>query len=517
MHTFWQLSGFFNCQAYLNVEKIVEEHGFLKLRDEPLKVINKTNKILHYIDLKQYDYMLEIVKTSIDGFESKFKEKNITPILLNNLRKLQIQIRSLIPHNRQKRGALNIIGSGLKFIAGTMDDEDRQEIINHLRNIDFNNRNLIEQSNKQVRLNEQFHLELGSIISQLNINQNVTSYLYNNLTKEFNDIKLEHLKLIEKLQIESNMNLIRTQVEKIKENIMLSRLEVLGRDLLSEKEIIDNNINQETLKYLRSSVIYKNRFIIFIVSIPTFSEKKYYKIYVQPVPNSDGFQIVLDKKVFITDNSKIYEYNQEILLYESKLEETKNKCIKNIFHTNKFCAVEKMDEEEIDVINDGLLILKNMKNASIIQNCNDIDYTVYKNNLIRFSNCFIQINNIKFSNEFYTFKELLTLPNNYKSENITFNEGILLLKNLKQENFTNIKEIKYVKTMQIVNHSLNILSLIAIIFIAIIVFTLLKKNRIVKEKENIQLNVIPTTISTETVESREGGVTGSSFPPYNFS
>lgn len=79
-----------------------------------------------------------------------------TIILTNRIETVKSKLNTLIPH-RHRRGLFNFVGTIHKWIYGTMDNDDRQEIEDHLKTIDTNNHNIILNSNQQVKINTIFN------------------------------------------------------------------------------------------------------------------------------------------------------------------------------------------------------------------------------------------------------------------------------------------------------------------------------------------------------------------------
>lgn len=58
-----------------------------------------------------------------------------TKTLRIKFNKMEKVFNHIYPHTRNRRGLLNIVGSGIKFITGNMDNEDAMEIINNINEI----------------------------------------------------------------------------------------------------------------------------------------------------------------------------------------------------------------------------------------------------------------------------------------------------------------------------------------------------------------------------------------------
>ena len=108
-----------------------------------------------------------------------------------------------------------------------MDDDDRQNIEEHLRIMDTNNHNLIEQSNHQVFINN--HFDNTFVMLQQIIENDRTDIL-----KEFANLKTENIKLINKiryLELLSQIRIIKDNVEQHQNNTASSRVGIMVNNI----------------------------------------------------------------------------------------------------------------------------------------------------------------------------------------------------------------------------------------------------------------------------------------------
>lgn len=84
--------------------------------DEIQLIVNYTT-ILHVKGLTEIEQVIENIENNVERSE---------------LNKVKIKFHT-IQINRGKRGLTNIIGPSLRWIAGTMDDEDKSEIEDHIK------------------------------------------------------------------------------------------------------------------------------------------------------------------------------------------------------------------------------------------------------------------------------------------------------------------------------------------------------------------------------------------------
>ena len=96
---------------------------------------------------------------------------------------------------RQRRGLINVLGSGLKLIAGTMDYEDAKDIEQHLRMIDRNSEQITRETNKQVIINNNLARNYKQIVDHVNTQQQKLNTFLNELNTRSNSTLLTLLKI----------------------------------------------------------------------------------------------------------------------------------------------------------------------------------------------------------------------------------------------------------------------------------------------------------------------------------
>ena len=119
-------------------------------------MVRTTDIVLHIVNLEE---MIKIIKNL---------ENNINNIKIDNKELLQTQLRETenklsilyLDYNRQKRGLVNVVGNSAKWLFGTMDDDDRKIIEQHLNNLGDKNREIEENLDQQIYIyiNEYFNV-----------------------------------------------------------------------------------------------------------------------------------------------------------------------------------------------------------------------------------------------------------------------------------------------------------------------------------------------------------------------
>lgn len=471
----------------IELQNLNNNNGYVTIKLDDVKTIRNFKKILHVINITEYEDARDIIQNNLKTLEGK--DKPLTPMyntLVNNFNLLQRKIDSLKPHTRQRRGLINILGTGLKYLAGTMDHNDEEEIKNQLDALSKNNRNLIEESNKQILINNEISDEIKNLTQHIKTQQtNISKYL-NDFTKLYEKIlkrdgELEYIQQV--YQINYDINLLKNHIDDIEQIILTSKLGILSKNILTEKELIFID-DIENFKDIKIVVAFHIEQIVIILLIPEYSEKAFSKILIEPLPNS------MNKSIFLNENTILVDHNNTVYSSNVKDKLTKNlipiedKCIQNIINFNEaYCIMQKFDKEVIKEILPGIIITKNVAKTSISQNCNNLKINIFGNFLIKHENCKIKINKILYENYFTKLQDNIVLPHFITKivSNITISRIELEeihINNIKnnREKITEILSKKH--ESYIINTSINIF----IIIIALSLICIIKK--CISKKQN---------------------------------
>lgn len=193
-------------------------------------ISNEEWKLLTQIDFKTYiNYHHEIEaifnhSRKICENSNLFEQCHFLVVMHDDLRDIQEKnelIESYLGDsnysNKSKRGLLNIVGSTLKFLFGTLDSEDEQKLIN----LKSENKNLIHVASEQVsifknvfhEMNETYHSDL---IIMRNVSQQINSIRDSLLN--FDQVirnNTRHLELI--MNFENNLVFFESLVNKFRD------------------------------------------------------------------------------------------------------------------------------------------------------------------------------------------------------------------------------------------------------------------------------------------------------------
>lgn len=292
------------------------------------------------------------------------------------------------------------MGSTLKIISGTMDEEDRQQIMESLRTLNTDTSNLIDENNKQVRINK----ELQSQIENLKQNiENQQRYIKNNINNLILNTQIKdnfhYMKIV--FQIHNDINSLLHFIDTIEDVILTSRLGILTRNILTDKE---NDLVRSTDEFREikiASLIFENDIILTLL-IPRFSTHIFENYVLEPLVNEKN------ESLFLTSNEILLDNKRNIYMTSPKDNKVKNlvvindKCIEDIFNSaiiQNCLKIKKEPEEIIKELGFGLLIVKNLKRKQIIQNCSDDPILIEGTKIIKFENCSVNLNNQLFVNQ----------------------------------------------------------------------------------------------------------------------
>lgn len=255
----------------IEVQDLTNNNGYVTIKLGEVKLIKNYNKTIHIINTTEYENTKDIIKNNIEIL--KHKSGEIGPIystLVHSLQLLESKITNIKPHFKAKRGLINILGKGLKLLAGTMDSEDEKEITEKLEAISQNNKNLIYENNKQIQINEELSDSIKNVTLHIKKQQNLIEQFLNQYNKQMENkiINLEHkIYYMQQIyQINYDINLLLTHLDEIEQIIFTSKLGILTRNILTDKELKSIE-DLETLQHIKISVAFWQDQILIIVFI----------------------------------------------------------------------------------------------------------------------------------------------------------------------------------------------------------------------------------------------------------
>lgn len=335
-------------------------------------------------------------------------------------------MQTLYP-TRSRRGLINVIGTGFKYLFGVLDEEDREKIINYLHTVTSNNKNMINTINSQIEINEDINNNLKTLQNHI-INE--TKHLYDIIdtqNQNINSLKI----VIENIQYNNLLDHLENIIEQIQDNIANAKNRQMARFMLNTYEIQKYNITLEKSQDIKLSVLAKNKQIVFVVAIPIYTTEifKVYEAY--GTPNDASYEVTLETNQFVKINDKMYPFKTNIL---SKYKQP-HECLTSIIENSKIKCNKLFNKDfTIEELEKGQLLIKNANNVSINQNCNEHEYILNGQYVINFDNCNVQISNKIYKNTNDKVQQIIPRPlyNNIKNLEIIYPENEMHLKHIKK-------------------------------------------------------------------------------------
>lgn len=474
-------------QAHLIVEKIETNVGFAEIKIGKVDIVSNHNIVFHIINPLEIEKIVDQLEANALNLQLE-KPKMIT--LEHEIRNIKNKIKTLIPH-RHKRGLFNFVGTIHKWLYGTMDSEDREEIERHLSSIDINNHNIINNVNQQVKINKYFNESFIQLKEAIEKDRLKISTKLNEIISYSRRLYCEFAYIDNLLKLK----ILSDNVEHIQNNIASSRIGIIHSNILTNEEIEEYQIDLEKLKNIKlGTIIDKSNNLIFVIMIPK-DVILVDKILITSMTNNENEEIILETKEIIKFENKTYQYvaNKEI----------KNLKINDNCISKRNCMKTFNNISEIRELDQGVILFKNQKNENLNSTCDKRNFVLTGNYLITFHNCSIKINNLVFRNHEKEFKQSFAIPNYLEdikelNKKLTFDE--IIFKQI--ENTKEITELKFQKHIHYAYGG----TLGIIIIIIIIVIILAYKCK----KPRIKINNVMKT--QESLQSSGGRVTSFPFP-----
>lgn len=456
-------------ESAVQISSIETQAGYAVLQGEPVDLIGGYSELIHVIDMKDIGDTIRKLKASI-SHSFKVNDGWLIVSLNKKLNELEHSLHTLKSHTRtrSRRALVNVGGRAINWLFGNMDDEDRLRIESHLENIDFNQKNIVDNLNKQVRVNNEMQGYLQNV--RLIVEQNRDWF-----NGSYKGVVDESLKITRYNNFVLLINEVKDKIDQVQENVVMSRYGIASRFFLTSDEIDHFNIDGLKLRYMKSSMgSMDNGFMVFVLSVPNFVDEEYRAEIVVPVPNRDSMQLNIEITKTVTIKNVTYFVDRENVLYKMKIV---NSCLNSILRNSyDDCHKIEMKERSIVEIEFGNLLLINLKSI-LYDSCTNFSYPLNGNYIVNFENCEIKIDEFKVK-RFESHLNVLVPSFNVLPDNIT--------ELLPEFNFTKMGEIKEKLGNQQNNHNFYILYILFFIFISY--YILIKIKNCIRIRRDSNLN-----------------------------
>lgn len=452
---------------YSNSKAIATEIGLSKL------VIGDF-KILHVIKLGQYENLLASLEETVRrDISKKDNDFNYLMYEINQQRKALNELRP-----RRSTRSINVIGTALKWIAGTPDHDDFQILSDYTEN-------LIRNNNNQMVINR-------AIEERLQVITNRTNMILNSI-KTTTELKTELVR-----NIELKLRIVREELRNVNYAIQWAKGGIINSFVLSDSELaeIREFFSNQNLPYL--NIIEALEFgevkigsgeaeLIFILSLPKTEDFICKKLFVRPVRKGEG-TIKIKGENFILCGESVLEVKNSCKVFNDmslcKRENVRNitdtRCLPNLLSgLPSFCPTTNHHHIPlVEQIASGLILLNGYSGLITMEN---EQLTLNGTFLVKFHNTSITIGDTVYFNKHITMAR--PLPAIVQSPNvITSYEEILSLESLKDLHFHNLDEIRaFARKGQItIFSSLGFVGILILVFLGVTIKRLISKKGVLQ-------------------------------------
>lgn len=478
------------------------------------------HRIYHTIDFDLYQPTFTKFKAIIKELRTfgNFTELNdIISAKLDNLRNIYFGLRM---KTRQKRGLINFVGSGIKFLTGNMDHEDYIEISRDLDDLKSQNNNLVRENNQQRKINFDMQDRINKLIKQLNYQQ---SLIVKNLNNAQSNNNLQNqIQLLEKLvNVNIQLDHLISHFKDVSESIHLAKLNLISKHILQpdelsfsiekleEKGIIIDNIEQ-VYDFLEISAFYNMSKLVFVIKIPSIEKVTYNHLILEPIPVENKIMKLPSNTAMISENST-YFITKDCRQIEGHRICTKNSDVADFSNDTCFskllrgmtgtCVFERFNNsKEIRQVTTNHIVVKSKLPVKIETNCGITSRNLSGSFLIQYRNCSINLDSTTFENTEIIRRELpLIIP--LDGLQITQQVSEKPIENLHIINRNHLETISH--RIQYSSISLSVLSILGIISLIILYMFKSKNINITFHKGQQSAKTVNESTTDHSLETKK--------------
>lgn len=430
------------------------------------------------------------IKELISNIEQEIGKDKVSPWIKQKIITLRNKAEILVTH-RQKRGLINLVGKTSKWLFGTMDDEDRNEIDKHIQELESNNQNLIKGLNEQIKINDFFNETLQLFLQTNDRNQNEILRNFDHLSGEVKHL-IESQKI---LDISLKLQILDDKINQILDSVASIKAGILHPGILTSNEITEFNITLDKLQNARSGILEMNKEMLLIgIKIPINYKKIPYRL-LTPLPDKNNQEIDENPQIFVEIDKQKYKVEKEIL-YKNEL-----KILKTCLDTG--CPKRLNDKEEIQRLSTNVILGINLRNPVIKNECDERKLNLSGNYIFEIKNCTLVINNKNYSNLYKEYED----DNVFEMFNQRWKELNVTFEHTKIKHINNLEEIQKFNFHKKLTLSLHGIMFLIIIIIINFVMWIYFHNRKTYKLKPASRKIFENLHQESKVNSNEGGVT----------
>ena len=461
----WQVSQFNSDMVLpprIEVIDMNRGNGFTIIQLNETRLIDYYGHFVHKINLTQFEENIIVVEKAI---RRTYFWKEYSSVI----DRIKDEFESLLPHPiRHRRQVIPFVLGGAavaSMVYGYISHADLKSIQDELDASRVAHNEIVKQNNQQIIINARFEQRYNTLVGTFNANMKKIKSRTREMEQNLSIINKQILRLEYEIMFKESINNIFDEIHKIKEILMLARLGVLSRDILTPNEMREQNISLTLLMELELKIGFYDNCILLIIEVPHKTQETYKNVYLQPLPNKDKqLQLNIEPNYFLMRNNSFYlqtKHRSELKAYNP------NNCHSSILSPNLTdCRFVQNKDEDVILLQDTTLITINLREQQLEQDCNSQSISLMGTNIIKFRNCQIKINGKVFRHYEpidQTYDEHVILPNTIRDFNYTDVTNMTL----ESVHKVTIENLKYLHDLQFTHtqHSNLMYSLLAGIYL----------------------------------------------------
>lgn len=427
-----------------DIEIISIDSKLLPFHLGSVRIIESTHTFIHYIEIKPLFKLLSNIKNNYRitntalNKPSNNDNNSYSEVLKNLLTHCEYlidetdqKLNSLAPPKRNKRGLINVVGKASKWLFGTMDSEDANNLNKAIQILSSNQNSIKDQVQLQSSLTRELIDNYNATITTLTNNQETIKDKLN----AFQDVVHNSLDDISKYikaqnvlqQIILNCQNLITFLDNLEDAVMFAKLNTLHNavmpisDMRSVTRILTriygkNKIpefeNQLSFYHLASpKVTYVDGKVVFAIYMPVLNSNSFEHYHLYPIPINN--LTIIPQKPYLTLNSDLHQYEDE----ECPMIENTYFCENKLSPNEDDCAISLMQKADISncrispihtkttlseqISRNYVLVIPAEVPMQIKKNCTKAGYSTIKGpSLLKVPDkCQISVSNSKYVND----------------------------------------------------------------------------------------------------------------------
>lgn len=106
----------------MEIHDLTDNEGYIPIKEDNINIIDHYNRIFHFVNLSNYYNTLRNIEKNVKSLDSPISDlQPLIDTMKSNFKSLNRKLDNLTPHFRNRRGLIDGLGKGIKFITGNMD------------------------------------------------------------------------------------------------------------------------------------------------------------------------------------------------------------------------------------------------------------------------------------------------------------------------------------------------------------------------------------------------------------